>query len=153
MTTKGKPQQELVDDWNSKYPVGQKVHLKKDDGTIVVTTTKYPAEVVCGTACGWFNGIRGAYMLERATAMKEPDEWYLQDKRQYVGNDILWWKDGGGYTTSVEEAEIFTKEKAFKHHTGRETDVPWPKRYIDQRTRPVIDMQYVDNAAAMKEVE
>lgn len=34
-------------------------------------------------------------------------EYYLQDKRQYVGNDMLWWaKDGAGYTTDVSKAAV-----------------------------------------------
>tara|TARA_R110001583_G_scaffold9243_8_gene43951 strand:- start:531 stop:914 length:384 start_codon:yes stop_codon:yes gene_type:complete len=77
---------------------------------------------------------------------------YLQDKRQYVGNDILWWaKDGKGYTTDISKAHVFTKDEAVKHNQGRETDVPWPKEYIDGKTRPAVDMQYVDIDVALKD--
>ena len=55
------------------------------------------------------------------------DEYYLQDKRSYVGNDILFWADGGGYTTDVSKAEVFTKDRALRLNQSRETDVPWPK--------------------------
>ena len=79
--------------------------------------------------------------------------YYLQDKRGYVGNDILWWCDGGGYTTDLNKAEVFTKAEAFKQYESRKTDVPWPKKYIDRHTIHVIDMQYVDYGMAMKEVE
>jgi len=76
---------------------------------------------------------------------------YLQDKRQYVGNDILWWaKDGKGYTTDISKAHIFTKEEAVEYHQHRETDVPWPKDYIDQRVRPAVDVQYVDIDIALQ---
>jgi len=70
-------------------------------------------------------------------------QFYLQDKRQYVGNDILWWaKDGKGYTTDVSEAEVFTKERALKQNACRPAiDIPWLKSYVDSKTRPVIDMQ------------
>jgi DNA-directed RNA polymerase subunit RPC12/RpoP len=77
---------------------------------------------------------------------------YLQDKRQYVGNDLLFWaKDGKGYTTDVSKAEIYTKEKAFAQNYSRETDIPWPKEYIDERTRPAVDHQYVDIETALQD--
>jgi len=68
---------------------------------------------------------------------------YLQDKRQYVGNDMLWWAKKSGYTTDVSKAQLFSKEEALIHTNNRSTDIPWPKEYIDRRTRPVIDMQEV----------
>jgi rRNA maturation endonuclease Nob1 len=76
--------------------------------------------------------------------------YYLQDNRSYVGNDILFWaKDGKGYTTDLSSAEIYTKDKALSQHRCRETDIPWPKDYIDSRTRPAVDMQYVDIKTAL----
>lgn len=76
---------------------------------------------------------------------------YLQDNRSYVGNDILWWaKDGKGYTTDLTKAHIFSKEEALKQNQCRETDIPWPKNYIDKRTRPAVDMQYVDIETALQ---
>lgn len=48
------------------------------------------------------------------------DCFYLQDSRQIVGNDMMWWaKDGLGYTSDVSKAEVFTKEDAQRHHNGR----------------------------------
>ncbi len=79
-------------------------------------------------------------------------QFYVQDKRSYVGNDILFWRDGGGYTTDVSKAEIFTKEHAMALHKSRHTDVPWPKEYIDSKTRPAVDMQYVKNKEALETV-
>lgn len=79
------------------------------------------------------------------------DLYYLQDKRQYVGNDVLWWaKNRAGYTTDVSKAHIFTKDEAVRQHRSRETDIPWPKDYIDGKTRPAVDMQYVDIDIALQ---
>jgi len=76
---------------------------------------------------------------------------YLQDNRSYVGNDILWWaKDARGYTTDLTKAHIYTKDDAVKQNQCRETDIPWPKDYIDARSRPVVDMQYVRVKEALK---
>lgn len=79
------------------------------------------------------------------------EQFYLQDNRSYVGNDILFWaKDGKGYTTDLNKAHIYTKEEAVKQHQSRETDIPWPKDYIDVKTRPAVDMQYVDINIALQ---
>lgn len=184
MSKKEEHQKELVDDWNKKWKVGQKVLVRKDDGEEVETVTSGMAVLMCGTAVCWGNKISGAYMLERFRAMAacyyckavitEPwphetkEGWpvcaecgdrdnvpmfYLQDKRGYVGNDISWWKDGGGYTTDLAKAEVFTRAEANKHYLARKTDVPWPKKYIDKHAIRVIDMQDVDYNTAMKEAE
>ncbi len=84
------------------------------------------------------------------TNTNTPDEFYLQDSRSYVGNDILFWRDGGGYTTNVNEAEVFTKEAALRQNRSRETDIPWPKNYIDNKTRPAVDMQYTNIKSALR---
>jgi hypothetical protein len=73
-----------------------------------------------------------------------PDEWYLQDTRSYVGNDVVFWaKDGRGYTTDVSKAHVYTRDAAFRQAAARDTDLPWPKAYIDGKTRPAVDMQYI----------
>lgn len=79
-------------------------------------------------------------------------QFYMQDNSQYVGNDLLWWaKDGMGYTTDVSKAEVWNEIPAMRQHESRESDVPWPKEYIDARTRPTVDMQHIDYAIAMPE--
>lgn len=78
------------------------------------------------------------------------DLWYLQDTRGYVGNDVLWWaKDGNGYTTDISKAHAYTRDDAFRQAAMRGTDRAWPKAYIDGKTRPAVDMQYIDHQAAM----
>lgn len=78
------------------------------------------------------------------------DEFYLQDSRSYVGNDVLWWRKGGkGYTSDLREAEIYTREEAQRQHDARPSDIPWPKAYIDGKTRPAVDMQYIKRAEAI----
>lgn len=79
------------------------------------------------------------------------NEFYLQDNRSYVGNDILWWAATGGYTTDLSKAEIFSREDALHQHNCRESDIPWPKEYIENKTRPAVDMQYVDIQEALKD--
>ncbi len=78
-------------------------------------------------------------------------EFLLQDSRSYVGNDVLFWaKDHKGYTTDVSKAHVFTKEEAVAQHQCRETDIPWPKQYIEARTRPAVDFQIIDREQALQ---
>lgn len=46
-------------------------------------------------------------------------------------------------------AHIYTKEQAVKQHESRHSDIPWPKDYIDARTRPAVDMQYIKRDEAL----
>lgn len=75
-----------------------------------------------------------------------PDSlYYVQDTRQIVGNDMLWWAiDGKGYTTDLSRAEVWKKDAAFRRCQMSTHFKPWPKEYIDQRTRPAVDVQYVN---------
>jgi hypothetical protein len=83
----------------------------------------------------------------------EDDLYYLQDKRSYVGNCVLWWaKDRKGYTTNLTQAHVFTKAEASAQHDSRDTDIPWPKAYVDARSAPTVDMQKLRRAEAMANV-
>ncbi len=57
--------------WNDSHPIGQWVDLRMDDGTTRRTKTYAKAQVMCGVAVGWFIGIRGAYLLSRATPVND----------------------------------------------------------------------------------
>jgi rubrerythrin len=54
---------------------------------------------------------------------------------------MTWWKDPAGYTTDLSLAKVYTQEEAQRQHNARETDIPWPKDYIDGLARPTVDMQ------------
>ena len=81
--------------------------------------------------------------ITAALVASDPNRmYYLQDKRTYVGNCVMWWRSGGaGYTTDLTEAGIFTRKEAFEKMRQRATDIPWPKDYIDTIARPRVDMQ------------
>lgn len=79
------------------------------------------------------------------------DEFYIQDSRNVVGNSILWWGvEGEGYTTDVSRARVLTRAEAVAQNACRETDIPWAKAYVDARTRPVVDVQFVNIAVALE---
>lgn len=75
---------------------------------------------------------------------------YMQDSRSTVGNDMCFWATNGGYTTDLLKANVFTFEQAQSQHNCRETDIPWPKEYIDDKTRPAVDVQYVNRDDALQ---
>ena len=74
------------------------------------------------------------------------DQFYLQDSRDYVGNSMLFWRKGGGYTTDLTQAEVFPKDSALKQHRDRDTDMQWSKEYIDSLAKPVVDTQVADRS-------
>lgn len=84
------------------------------------------------------------------------DLFYLQDSRGYVGNDMLFWGLGSsGYVTDLRKAQLYTFEEAQSLHLARSTDIPWPKEYIEARTRPAVDMQYckLDEAKKLSKIK
>jgi hypothetical protein len=71
---------------------------------------------------------------------KAMTQFYLQDSRTDVGDGLMFWALGGGYTTNLDKAELFTQAQACGH---RETDIPWPKDYVDARAHLGVDHQYI----------
>ena len=70
---------------------------------------------------------------------------YLQDSRSHVGGGLTFWaKDGKGYVTDLDKAELYNAEQATSH---RDTDIPWPKDYIDARAHYGVDWQLMDEVA------
>lgn len=65
--------------------------------------------------------------------------YFVQDKRQYVGNSVLWWGvDGGGYTSDLNKAGRYAGSRV---RSMRDTDVPWPVGYILERSTLHVDAQ------------
>lgn len=85
--------------------------------------------------------LRAQLAGEREKALPETG-FYLQDRRKFVGNDMLWWaKDGNGYTTDLHKAHVFSEDEMRKG-SSRETDVFWPVAYINSHARPAVDHQH-----------
>jgi hypothetical protein len=72
------------------------------------------------------------------------DLFYMQDSRSNVGSRAMFWRDGGGYTSNLDEAEQFTREHAVRQYEWRETDLPWPVEYVRERMEVGVDHQYLD---------
>ncbi|MGF6590736.1 hypothetical protein [Pseudomonas sp. 2835] len=76
------------------------------------------------------------------------DFFYLQDSRNNVGSRTMFWRLGGGYTSNLNEAEQFTRERAVRQYESRETDLPWPMEYIRARAEIGVDCQYLTRSEA-----
>lgn len=72
------------------------------------------------------------------------DLFYLQDSRSNVGSRAMFWRDGGGYTSNLDEAEQFARERAVRQYECRETDLPWPVDYVRDLAQVGVDFQYLD---------
>lgn len=78
----------------------------------------------------------------------------MQDKRQIVGNSMMWWAKSG-YTTDIKKAHVFTLNAARKA-SCRNTDCLWPKEYIDLHITSNVDTQHIsewDLSIQMDEVD
>lgn len=71
-------------------------------------------------------------------------DFLLQDSRSNVGDRLMFWQQGGGYTSDLDKAERFTLEQATSQNQCRETDLPWPLEYLLERHELAVDCQYVD---------
>lgn len=72
------------------------------------------------------------------------DLFYLQDSRSNVGSRAMFWRLGGGYTSNLDEAEEFTRERAVRQYECRETDLPWPVPYVRGLAQVGVDHQDLD---------
>ena len=62
------------ENWNLKYPVGVEVTLRKDTETIQTKTRSKAYVSDSGHAVCFFEGVRGWYLLERATPKAVPEK-------------------------------------------------------------------------------
>ncbi|HAT7708281.1 TPA: hypothetical protein JAX41_004735 [Enterobacter roggenkampii] len=83
--------------------------------------------------------------------MDNNELYYLQDSRNFSGNDLLWWgRNGAGYVTDLRKAQTFTRLEALQQNTARETDIPWPKDYADAHIKYAVDSQDVSLSTALE---
>lgn len=71
-------------------------------------------------------------------------QFYLRDSRANVGDTCIFWaKDGCGYTSDLDKAEIYSLEDAQSHFNSRHSDIPLSKELVDGEARKRVDMQYL----------
>ena len=82
-------------------------------------------------------------MAPSKTGAQAVNEFLLQNSSESVGSRLQWWRLGGGYTTNVDEAEVFSRQAAVAQHHCRESDLPWPLDKVSPHTHTAVDCQYV----------
>lgn len=91
-------------------------------------------------------------MLETLTDFKtenkmKTEKLYYIRNQGYLGNALIWWQEGGGYTCDIRKAEKFSYEKAEKQCLSRTEDTAYECDYIDNlliAQKLIIDSQYVE---------
>ncbi len=91
--------------------------------------------------------MNDAFCLATTQPNKE-ELYYIQDRRSFLGNAVIWWGwNNNGYTPDIESAGKYTKEEAMKICKNRPSEVAWPVDYINSNTKArtmIVDMQYLD---------
>lgn len=67
--------------------------------------------------------------------------YFIQDTRQHVGNCMLWWANGGGYTTHLDEAREYTEKEACSIERTSGTDKAWPADQVRAAASLQVDVQ------------
>lgn len=69
--------------------------------------------------------------------------YYVQDKRSYVGNAVLWWgKNGNGYVCNIHDAHKYSYEE-LQNFNPRDTDVIWDADHVMNASKLIVDAQYL----------
>lgn len=73
-------------------------------------------------------------------------KYFIQDKRQIVGNCMVLWRvDGKGYTTDLGKAWLVDGD-----WKGRDTDVLWPEATLRDIARLRVDVQVLPDREQIK---
>lgn len=81
--------------------------------------------------------------MTKKKAPKKKKLYYIQDRRTYVGNSVLWWRvDGCGYTTDLDQAwQVDAEDAASIVRNRPDIDKAWPVELIDKLVKKHVDMQ------------
>lgn len=117
--------QQQCDEFNAQFRPGQRVMLRKDDGSSVATATRSKAEVLSGhSAVVWLEGVTGCYLLDRVLplTMTPGFEKQAADLCAYVVNtgqvplrvddfDDDWSPAGDNYRTELRDAGLIEERE------------------------------------------
>ena len=85
--------------------------------------------------------------IERMNAIRKlPDDtmFYVQDRRNYVGNSVLWWGlDAAGYVIDPRKAMKVSKDYILKH-IWRKTDIIWEATEVENNITAHVDSQHLN---------
>lgn len=74
----------------------------------------------------------------------EEKEYYMWNG-QYAENSLVFWRDGGGYSPNVEEAQLFTKSQALRIENMRGSDIAIHKDRVEGAKETHVNSDKVAN--------
>jgi hypothetical protein len=70
--TRSERLQKTVDEFNARTKLGDRVTVRRDDGTVMITRTRSIAHLLgFHTPVIWLEGISGAYSLDRVSPIEK----------------------------------------------------------------------------------
>lgn len=82
--------------------------------------------------------------LDKISQLPKDKFFYVQDRRNYVGNAVLWWgKNGNGYVTDLSKAHKYTWDE-IQSFNPRESDIIWESEHVEHAIRQYVDAQYLN---------
>lgn len=81
----------------------------------------------------------------RIQNLPEDKSYYIQDRRSFLGNSVVWWAlNGCGYTSDITKAQKYTKDEVARR-SWRDTDIIWFSDHVEQHIKQHVDSQYLEN--------
>lgn len=84
--------------------------------------------------------------IEREIAIEnlpEDKSYYVQDRRTFLGNSVVWWAlNGNGYTSDITKAHKYNGKEIKK--SWRDTDIIWFSEHVEQHIKQHVDSQYLE---------
>lgn len=71
--------------------------------------------------------------------MEADPQFMLQHSGELRGNTAVWLKRGGGYTTNIQQAELFTRPKAEQLQQARPTLLAWSAGHVRRLAQHIVD--------------
>ena len=87
--------------------------------------------------------LKNIERLEKFKQLPKDKLYYVQNRRNYVGNAVLWWaKNGLGYVTDLSKAHKYTWDE-IQLFNPRESDIIWESSHVENAIRQYVDSQYL----------
>lgn len=82
--------------------------------------------------------------LDNISKLPKNKFFYVQDRRNYIGNAVLWWaKNSRGYVTDISKAHKYTWDE-IQSFNPRESDIIWESEHVESAIRQYVDSQYLN---------
>lgn len=83
--------------------------------------------------------------VRRSKIESYPDAATFLVQNGFCGNYLIFWQEGGGYTSDISKAEIFTKDEILSRFIGgREQDRIWESSHLNEHVSKCVDIQKLD---------